>query len=278
MSTMSAPGLSSRRPPAFGGFNLTALNLEVHRLLRNPRAVIITVIVPVVFFFAFGLNKANASGNYGHGNYAAFVLVSLALYGAIFSTTYTGAGVSIERAQGWSRQLRLTPLSPAAYIGMKVTTALVLGFVSIAVVNVVAILTHKASMPVYLWIVSALCVWIGSLLFAAFGLFMGFLLPADSIMQVLGLIMSLFAFVGGLFIPISLLPGGVQAVAKWSWCTRRCLAAGCSGPGSSMSWPGWPSSLAARSGDSARTPRASEPGRCAGRKLHPVPPNTPPGN
>jgi ABC-2 type transport system permease protein len=213
---MSAPGLSSRRPPAFGGFNLTALNLEVHRLLRNPRAVIITVIVPVVFFFAFGLNKANASGNYGHGNYAAFVLVSLALYGAIFSTTYTGAGVSIERAQGWSRQLRLTPLSPAAYIGMKVTTALVLGFVSIAVVNVVAILTHKASMPVYLWIVSALCVWIGSLLFAAFGLFMGFLLPADSIMQVLGLIMSLFAFVGGLFIPISLLPGGVQAVAKWS--------------------------------------------------------------
>jgi ABC-2 type transport system permease protein len=216
MNTTSAPDLSSRRPPAFGGFNLTALNLEVHRLLRNPRAVIITVIVPVVFFFAFGLNKANASGNYGHGNYAAFVLVSLALYGAIFSTTYTGAGVSIERAQGWSRQLRLTPLSPAAYIGMKVTTALVLGFVSITVVNVVAILTHKASMPVYLWIVSALCVWIGSLLFAAFGLFMGFLLPADSIMQVLGLIMSLFAFVGGLFIPISLLPGGVQAVAKWS--------------------------------------------------------------
>jgi ABC-2 type transport system permease protein len=216
LNTTSAPDLSSRRTPAFGGFNLTALNLEVHRLLRNPRAVIITVIVPVVFFFAFGLNKANASGNYGHGNYAAFVLVSLALYGAIFSTTYTGAGVSIERAQGWSRQLRPTPLSPAAYIGMKVTTALVLGFVSIAVVNVVAIVTHKASMPVYLWIVSALCVWIGSLLFAAFGLFMGFLLPADSIMQILGLIMSLFAFVGGLFIPISLLPGGVQAVAKWS--------------------------------------------------------------
>ena len=30
----------------------------------------------------------------------------------------------VERAQGWSRQLRLTPLSPAAYIGMKVATAL----------------------------------------------------------------------------------------------------------------------------------------------------------
>jgi ABC-2 type transport system permease protein len=84
-------------------------------------------------------------------------------------------------------------------------------------VNVVGgILTHKASMPVYLWIVSALCVWIGSLLFAAFGLFMGFILPADAVPQVLGLIMSLFAFVGGLFIPISLLPQSIQDIAKWS--------------------------------------------------------------
>jgi ABC-2 type transport system permease protein len=218
MSSVSAPDISGRRAPALGGFNLTALNLEVHRLLRNPRAVIITLIVPVVFFFAFGLNRSSAAttGNYGHGNYAAYVLVSLALYGSIFSTTYTGAGVSMERAQGWSRQLRLTPLSPAAYIGMKVATALVLGAASIVVVNVVAVISHKASMPLYLWFVSALCVWIGSLLFAAFGLFMGFFLPADSIMQILGLIMSLFAFVGGLFIPISLLPQTIQDIAKWS--------------------------------------------------------------
>jgi ABC-2 type transport system permease protein len=217
MSAASLPDLSNRRPPALGGFNLTALGLEMNRLRRNPRAVIITFILPVILFFAFGLNKANAGGVYGHGNYTAFVLISLALYGAIFSTTYTGAGVSLERAQGWSRQLRLTPLSPAAYIGMKVAAALVMGLVPIAVVNVVGgILTHKASMPVYLWIVSALCVWIGSLLFAAFGLFMGFVLPADAVPQVLGIIMSLFAFVGGLFVPINLLPSGVQAVAKWS--------------------------------------------------------------
>lgn len=31
----------------------------------------------------------------------------------------------------------------------------------------------RASMPGYLWVVTGLCVWIGSLVFAAFGLFMG---------------------------------------------------------------------------------------------------------
>jgi hypothetical protein len=51
--------------------------VEIRRLRRNPRAVI----VPVIFFFAFALNKTNTAANYGHGN-------------------YTGAGVSVERAQG----------------------------------------------------------------------------------------------------------------------------------------------------------------------------------
>ena len=40
MTTTSVPDLSGRRPPGLGGFNLTALNLEIRRLRRNPRAVI----------------------------------------------------------------------------------------------------------------------------------------------------------------------------------------------------------------------------------------------
>jgi ABC-2 type transport system permease protein len=153
---------------------------------------------------------------YGHGNYAAFVMISLSLYGAVFATTNGGAAVSIERAQGWSRQLRLTPLSPAAYISMKILTAMVLGLGPVVIVNVAGILTHKASMPGYIWFVSAVCVWIGSLLFAAFGLFEGYLLPAENVTQLLSLILTLLGFAGGLFIPISQLPGGVQAVAKWT--------------------------------------------------------------
>jgi ABC-2 type transport system permease protein len=42
--------------------------------------------------------------------------------------------VSIERAAGWSRQLRLTPLTPAAYIALKTLTAMVLGLASVIVV------------------------------------------------------------------------------------------------------------------------------------------------
>ena len=44
--------------------------------------------------------------------------------------------------------------------------------------------------------------WIGSIVFAAFGLFMGYLLPSENVMQVLGPILALLAFAGGLFVPL----------------------------------------------------------------------------
>jgi ABC-2 type transport system permease protein len=218
MSTQSipAPDMSTRRAPGMGGLNLTVLTLEVRRLVRNRRTVIFAVILPVVLFLAFGLNKAYANQSAGKGNVSAFIMVSMALYGAALATTTGGAMVSIERAAGWSRQLRLTPLSPAAYIAIKMLTALVLGLASVIAVFAVGKITGKPSMPGYLWVVSGLCVWVGSLVFAAFGLFMGYLLPAENVMQFLGFGLILLSFAGGLFIPLSQFPSVVQTVAKFT--------------------------------------------------------------
>jgi ABC-2 type transport system permease protein len=214
-----APDLSGRRVPPLGGFNLTALKLEIRRLTRNRRTVIIAIVVPVVFFLLFGLNKGydtRSAGPGAHGNVSAFVMISLALYGGVVATTFSGAMVSIERAQGWSRQLRLTPLSPVAYIIIKIFTALTLGACSVGAVYIAGTVSNKASMSVGLWIGTGISVWIGSLLFAAFGLFLGYLLPAENVMQLIGLILALLSFAGGLFIPVSQYAQGVQDVAKWT--------------------------------------------------------------
>ncbi len=214
--TLPAPDLSTRRAPGLGGFNLTVLRLEVRRLLRNRRTVIFTVIAPVIFFLAFGLNKAYANDSAGHGNVAAFVMISMALYGSILATTSGGAMVSIERAVGWSRQLRLTPLLPAAYISIKMLTALVLGLTSVIAVYTVGIITQKPHMPVYLWIVTGLCVWIGSLIFTAFGLFLGYLLPTENVMQFLGIGLAILSFAGGLFTPLSQFPHLFRTIAQFT--------------------------------------------------------------
>jgi ABC-2 type transport system permease protein len=214
MSAPAVPDLSSRRPPAAGGLNLTILGLEVRRLTRNRRTLIFSVVMPIVLFLAFGLNKAYANQPQGLGNTSAFIMISISLYGATLATTAGGAMVSIERAAGWSRQLRLTPLAPWAYIAIKLLAAMVLGLVSVLAVYVLGQLTGKPHMPGYLWFATGASVWVGSLLFAAFGLFLGFLLPTENVMQFLGIILALLSFAGGLFIPLSQFPQVVATIAR----------------------------------------------------------------
>ncbi len=218
MTTATASGQGARSGPPLGGFSPTVLGLEIRRLLRNRRTVIFTMVTPSIFFLLFGLNASYATTTpaHWHGNISAFILISMALYGSVLANTSGGAMISIERSQGWSRQLRLTPLSPVAYIVTKMMTSMVLGLVSVVVVNIIGLLSQKPSMPWYLWVATAASVWVGSLLFAAFGLFMGYLLPTENVMQIMGFVIMLLAFGGGLFVPLSVYPHALQTLARFT--------------------------------------------------------------
>ncbi|MDE9367544.1 ABC transporter permease [Luteipulveratus sp. YIM 133132] len=203
---------ASRTVPPRGGLNVTLLRIELRRVLRNRRTMIFTLLMPVAFYFAFG-NAEYGDDRLGAGNYAAYSVISFALYGAMVATTSAAASVSVERSQGWSRQLRLTPLSGFAYITVKVVAAMVLGLLPVALVYAVG-QTGKAEMPGSAWITSAVLVWAGALMFAAFGLFMGYLLPTENAMQVIGPLMAFLAFGGGIFYPYPAMGSTMQHVAQ----------------------------------------------------------------
>jgi ABC-2 type transport system permease protein len=205
---MSATTLAppERRTPPLGGFNPTFLGLEVRRMLRNRRTVIFTLVMPAAFFFMFGSGQSDPAAR-------AYVLVSLAVYGSMIATTSGGAMVSIERAQGWSRQLRLTPLRPVAYIATKVVTAMVLGLAAVVVEFAIGA-AAGVRLTTGQWIVCGLVAWLGALVFAAFGLFAGYLLPSENVMQILGPVLAILAFAGGLFVPLQFLDPGVRTFAK----------------------------------------------------------------
>jgi len=215
--TPESPGTvrsyEARSVPPLGGFNLTFLAIEVRRLLRNRRTVVVTLIVPVILFLLFKANKrAVAVG--GIEMTAATTMIGIAVYGAMLAATSGGAMVSIERALGWSRQLRLTPLQPAAYIAIKVLTAMLLGLTSVAVVFVVGAASGVQMAP-GTWLMTGVLAWAGSFVFAAFGLFVGYLLPSENVMQVIGPVLAIFSLFGGLFVPLSLLPSVMQDIAPY---------------------------------------------------------------
>ncbi len=200
MST-TAVDPTARRVPPLGGFNLTVLRIELTRMLRNRRTIVFTFVFPAALFLAIG-SGSGTDQSVGHGNVAAYIMVSMALYGAALTAAAGGAMVATERAMGWSRQLRLTPLHPAVYISMKALIALILGAVAIAVVNVVGVLQNKASMPGHVWVECAVLTLVCTMVFAALGVFVGYLVPGENAMQILGPGLALLSFLGNVFIPI----------------------------------------------------------------------------
>lgn len=209
----AATAFDERQAPALGGFNLTFLAIEVRRLLRNRRTITVTLIVPVAAFLLFRTNKRLVALG-GTEFAAASTMIGIAVYGAMLAATSGGAMVSIERSLGWSRQLRLTPLRPAAYIAIKIAIAMLLGLTSVVVIYVMGAI-DGVQMGLPAWLLTGLLAWVTSFDFAAFGLFMGYLLPSENVMQVIGPVLGVFSLFGGLFVPVSLMPSVMQDLAPW---------------------------------------------------------------
>nr|WP_297993587.1 ABC transporter permease [uncultured Actinomyces sp.] len=153
LSAVDSLDLSSRATPPLGGLSLTLLSLEARRRLRNRRAMIFSVLLPVAFFLMFTTTDYSSTP-YGNGNVVANMMIGMALYGALMTTTGAGAAVSTERASGWSRQLRLTPLKPIAYITAKAIVGMLISALAIGAVYACGPVRH-AQMPAKVWISSA---------------------------------------------------------------------------------------------------------------------------
>jgi ABC-2 type transport system permease protein len=208
--------LDTRRTvPPLGGFSTTFLRLELRRLVRNKRAVIFTLVMPSAFFLLFGTDASYRTERAGHGNVTAHVMVSMAVYGAMIATTSGGAMVATERALGWSRQLRLTPLRPVAYVAVKVAVAMTMGLVAIVAVFVVGRLVG-ADLALGRLLLCGVLAWVCTLVFAAFGLFMGYLLPSENVMQILGPALALLSFAGGLFVPLDQMSDVFASIARFT--------------------------------------------------------------
>jgi ABC-2 type transport system permease protein len=206
---------ATRRVPPFGGFNLTVLGIELKRMLRNRRTIVFTLILPAALLLSFG-GQQGWDDKAGSGNVAAYILISMALYGAALTSAACGSMVALERSLGWSRQLRLTPLNPIVYILTKALVALVMGALAIAAVNVVGVLQGKAEMPTHIWILTPFLTVVCTLTFAALGVFIGYVVPGENAMQILGPGLALMSFLGGVFIPLDQYSDVVRHVAYWT--------------------------------------------------------------
>ncbi|WP_019202304.1 ABC transporter permease [Tsukamurella sp. 1534] len=184
-----------------GGVTPRYLLLDVRRLFRNRQTLLITAVLPVVLYLAL-FRQRGVDARFAHGDFAAWMMIGLALYGAAAAATTTAAAVASERSTGWVRTLRLTPLRPRAYIVTKVLGALAVAALPVLIVGALGAATG-ARADARVWVFSLLLAWLGSAVFGALGLALGLALKPEIVLHVPGLLLTVLAFAGNVFFPLS---------------------------------------------------------------------------
>ncbi|GAB3895196.1 hypothetical protein GCM10027612_47600 [Microbispora bryophytorum subsp. camponoti] len=120
------------------------VRLELTRSMRDGGYVIFAIVMPVVMYLVF-TNLGLAPGDRREA--AIYTMVSMAAYGALGGAFNNGSGIAEDRAAGWLRQLRLTPLTPAQVVAGKVVTGAVAVVPSIAAVLLAGVLVNHVTLP-----------------------------------------------------------------------------------------------------------------------------------
>lgn len=187
---------------------LTYTRYELLRVVRNKQSVIFSLIFPIVMYFLLaGPNRDNHNfgGTKQHptGLFAPqYYMVGLLAFGAMVAVLSGGARIAAERTIGWNRMLRLTPLTPRNYLRTKVLTGYLM-----AIAGLVLLYAAGISLGVRLdlgqWLEMTGLVLIALIPFAALGIALGHLVNDDAAGPALGGGVSLFAFLGGTWFPIT---------------------------------------------------------------------------
>ncbi|ADV66706.1 ABC transporter permease [Deinococcus maricopensis] len=214
MTTQTVPQTTTAPTTPFARAYLALTRAEVRRVLRNRTYLVPTLILPLMFFGLFGL--PNLQGRLSGVGAGPYMVISYAAY-ALISTAMFSFGVSVaaERSSGWLRQLRLTPMSPAAYFAAKISASIVLGLLSITLLSVFARITGGVSIPAAQLIAAYAKLLIGMVPFALLGLAIGLSFGGGSAAPVANLINLPLMFASGIFYPLDVAPQFIRTLAPY---------------------------------------------------------------
>ena len=182
--------------------NVTYWAIDLRRTLRDITNIFFIVGLPLVMYFVFGSAQSYRDAPVAHGNVGAVVMISMAVYGAVTATTTISGGAALERFQGWGRQLGLTPWIGAGFVVTKSAVAMTIAAVPVLTVGIAGAATGAQATPLA-WVLSLGAAWLGSAVFAGYGLSAGMAFRSESALGVAGGSLVLLAFAGNLFIPLS---------------------------------------------------------------------------
>jgi ABC-2 type transport system permease protein len=195
------------------------VRLEVRRTLRDTGFVIVGVATPLMMYLLF-TNLGTGDSSQDKMDYARFSMIGMAAYGALGAALAVGPGVAEDKARGWLRQLRVTPLTPLQVVLGRALTAGVTVLPAIVTVFAAGALVNGVRLALWQWAAAAGLMWLGTIPFTLLGLGNGYGLTAQTTGVVSMVSMMGLSVIGGLWIPVEVFPRWLAAVSRWTPTNR----------------------------------------------------------
>jgi ABC-2 type transport system permease protein len=174
----------------------TYLRYEVLRNFRNWRFLFLTLAFPLVLYLSVA--SANRHATINGIAFTVYFMAAMATLGTMASVVSSAAVIAADRSTGWTRQMRITPLTVGTYFGARVLNGYLRAVLTIVLVGLAATaLGVRLSATEWVTVVGLLLV--GLIPFAVLGILLGHLLKADSSAVAMGGIVTLFALLGGVY-------------------------------------------------------------------------------
>lgn len=190
------------------------LAFQLRRVGRNRQYLVFTVLLPALFTIFFTkIFGAQAGGTRGYQDFAAYSMVSMMAYGALGAALGATIRLSFDRASGWLRQLRVTPVRPGQLLVADVVVGALLTLPSLVVVGLVGRFVNHVELGFGTWVALVAVLWAGSVAFVALGLLLGLVLEERAAGAAIGITGVALAALGGLWVPVDVFPTGMRALA-----------------------------------------------------------------
>ncbi|MGH9112330.1 MAG: ABC transporter permease [Acidimicrobiales bacterium] len=198
---------------------LAYLWLEAKRQWRSREALVFRLGLPTAVYLilqATGQGDDTVSTASGMGPLPAATarMVALVALAALISGLAAGPALGEERASGWLRQLRVTPLRQHAAVTAKMAVAMSFALPAIALVAVAAGLTENIALGWTAWLALIGSAWIATMPITALGTLIGLAFRAETAQAATTVTFLVLWLLGGIFTQPANMPDTLAAVAK----------------------------------------------------------------
>ena len=192
--------------------NMTSLmKVELILMKRQAAYYLLSIGLPSVFYLIFSGVMSSDTPTSVLRLYLFSMTVFSIMSSAFFSIP---SSLQSDKTNNWQKMIQHSPVSMVEYYISKLFSALLTFLLSIVVVFSVGHFVRGVSLPTMDWLIIALIILFGSLVFIAMGVLVS-LLPSAQLMSVVGNIAYMaLAVLGGLWFPLSMFPAWLRSIGK----------------------------------------------------------------